>query len=44
MFAGGNRVSAPIYNVDEQDLKLRPYHARLGEYSASLCREIGQEG
>ena len=44
MFAGGSRISAPKYNVEDQDLTLRPYHAKLGAFTASLCKEIGQEG
>ena len=41
MFAGGSRISAPKYNVEDQDLTLRPYHAKLGAFTASLCKEIG---
>ena len=37
MFSGGVRTIAPTYTVDDQKLTLRPYNAKLGELSQSVC-------
>uniref|UniRef100_A0A7S3IJD9 Uncharacterized protein n=1 Tax=Strombidium inclinatum TaxID=197538 RepID=A0A7S3IJD9_9SPIT len=44
MFAGVNRTTAPTYHVNEDALRLRPYNQALNDFTASLCKEIGQEG
>ena len=44
MFAGGNRTTAPTWNVRDEKLTLRPYNQALSELTSSLCTELGQAG
>lgn len=44
MFSGGNRTTAPTWNVNEEKLTLRPYNAALNDLTSSICSELGQEG
>ena len=40
MFSGGNRNIAPTYNVADSSLTLRPYNAKLGALTSSVCAAI----
>ena len=40
MFSGGNRTIAPTYTVNDEKLTLRPYNAKLGELSQTVCADI----
>ena len=42
MFSGGNRQIAPIYNVTDSQLTLRPYNSKLGELSKQVCASLNQ--
>lgn len=44
MFSGGNRTTAPTWNVRDEKLTLRPYNQALSELTSSLCAELGQKG
>ena len=41
MFSGGSRTIAPVYEVNDQRLTLRPYNNELHETSARLCQQVG---
>ena len=43
MFSGGNRNIAPTYNVTDSQLTLRPYNARLGDLTKSVCAALGDD-
>ena len=40
MFSGGNRNIAPTYHVADTQLSLRPYNAKLGALTESVCAAI----
>ena len=44
MFAGGNRTTAPTWNVNDRVLTLRPYNAALNKLTDQLCVDLGQGG
>lgn len=43
MFSGGNRTTAPTWNVKDEKLTLRPYNQALTQYTSELCTDIGQK-
>ena len=43
MFSGGQRSIAPTYMVKDEKLTLRPYNAKLGQLSQSVCAQIEGE-
>ena len=41
MFGGGNRTQAPVFHVQDQTLRLRPYNDALNAVTQKACSDIG---